>query len=131
VLPKYRTIINCCRTRVSTLKMMSSFYAVFISYILYVYICISGAGGSIVVKALHCYSEGLGINPQWCRWGFFLKLPMEPCALGSRQPVHKGDNLTTFIVQKVEKIWSLKLTNPQGPVVGKLYLYLIYVSRHQ
>jgi hypothetical protein len=26
------------------------------------------------------------INHQWCRWGFFLKLPTEPCALGSTQP---------------------------------------------
>jgi hypothetical protein len=31
----------------------------------------SGAWGSIVVKALRYWSEGLGIDPQWCRWGFF------------------------------------------------------------
>ena len=34
-----------------------------------------GAWGSVVVKALRCQSEGLGIDPQWCRWGFFPKLP--------------------------------------------------------
>jgi hypothetical protein len=30
-----------------------------------------GAWGSVVVKAQRCQSEGLGIDPQWCRWGFF------------------------------------------------------------
>jgi hypothetical protein len=30
-----------------------------------------GPCGSVVVKALRCRSEGLGIDPQWCRWGFF------------------------------------------------------------
>ena len=28
-----------------------------------------GGLGSVVVKALRCQSEGLGIDPQWCRWG--------------------------------------------------------------
>jgi hypothetical protein len=42
-----------------------------------------GTWSSVVVTALHCQSEGLGIDPQWCRWGFFPKLPTEPCALGS------------------------------------------------
>jgi hypothetical protein len=26
---------------------------------------------SIVLKALRCQSEGLGVDPQWCHWGFF------------------------------------------------------------
>ena len=30
-----------------------------------------GAWGSVVVKALRCLSEGLGIDPQCCHWGFF------------------------------------------------------------
>jgi hypothetical protein len=30
-----------------------------------------GVWGSLVVKALRYESEGLGIDPQWCRWGFF------------------------------------------------------------
>jgi hypothetical protein len=42
----------------------------------------SGAWGSVVVKALCYSSEDLGIDPRWCRWGFFPKLPTEPCALG-------------------------------------------------
>jgi hypothetical protein len=46
-----------------------------------------GSWGSVVVKALRYWSEGLGIDPQWCRWGFCLKLPTEPCALGSTQPL--------------------------------------------
>jgi hypothetical protein len=28
------------------------------------------AWDSVVVKAQRYYSEGLGIDPQWCRWGF-------------------------------------------------------------
>ena len=44
--------------------------------------------GSVVVKALRCWSEGLGIDPQCCHWGFFfLRLTKEPCALGSTQPL--------------------------------------------
>jgi hypothetical protein len=41
--------------------------------------------------------------------------------------VRKGDDLTTFIVPKVEKIRSLNLRIPKGllrPGAGKLYLYL-------
>jgi hypothetical protein len=45
------------------------------------------AWGTVVVKALRCWSEGLGIDPRWCRWGFFPKLPTEPCALVSTQPL--------------------------------------------
>jgi hypothetical protein len=41
----------------------------------------------IVVVALRCQPEGLGIDPQWCHWGFFPKLPTETCALGSTQPL--------------------------------------------
>ena len=40
------------------------------------------------------------------------------------KPVHKGDDLTTFIVPKVERIRSLNLPEPLGPpwpVVGHLY----------
>ena len=45
------------------------------------------AWGGVVVKALRYQSEGLGIDPQWRRWGFFPKLPTETCALGSTQPL--------------------------------------------
>jgi hypothetical protein len=41
--------------------------------------------------------------------------------------VRKGDDLTTFIVPKVEEIRSLNFQIPTGllrPVLGKLYLYL-------
>ena len=43
--------------------------------------------GSVVVKALLCYSEGPGIYPRSCHWGFFPKHPTSPCALGSTQPL--------------------------------------------
>jgi hypothetical protein len=61
--------------------------------------------------------------------GIFPNLPTEPCAPGSTQPlkmsyrillgvktapVRKGEDLTTFIVSKVEKIRSLNLSDPQG-----------------
>jgi hypothetical protein len=45
---------------------------------------------------------------------------------GKDGPVRKGDELTTFIVAKVEKIRSLNLPDSQGPprpVVGHLYLF--------
>ena len=45
--------------------------------------------------------------------------------------MRKGDDLTTFIVLKVEKIRSLNLLEPLGPhrpVAGHLYLYLLHVS---
>jgi hypothetical protein len=47
--------------------------------------------------------------------------------------VGKGDDFTTFIVPKVEKIWSLNLPEtlrPPRPVVGHLYLYLLNINRN-
>jgi hypothetical protein len=42
--------------------------------------------GSVVVRRVRCWSEGLGIDPQCCHWVFFFpELPTEPCALGSTQ----------------------------------------------
>jgi hypothetical protein len=43
--------------------------------------------------------------------------------------VRKGDDVTTFILPKVEKIRSLNLPDPKGllrPVAGKLYLHLLF-----
>ena len=49
---------------------------------------LSGAWGTVVVKALRYYSDGLGIYSRWCHCGFFPWLPLkEPCALGSTQPL--------------------------------------------
>jgi hypothetical protein len=46
------------------------------------------AWGSVVVKALCYWSDGPGIDPQWCHLGFFLWfLPTKPCALRSTQPL--------------------------------------------
>ena len=47
--------------------------------------CSIWAWGSIVVKALLYYSDDLGIDSQWCHWGFFPWLPTQSCALGSTQ----------------------------------------------
>jgi hypothetical protein len=52
-----------------------------------------GAWGSVVVKALRYLSEGLGIDPQWCRWGFVPELLTEPCALGSTQPLEMSTRI--------------------------------------
>jgi hypothetical protein len=66
---------------------------------------------------------GLGIDPQWCHWGFFPWLTTEPCALGSTQPLNmrsrkipgsKADRcvrLTTYhlLVPNVKKIRGLNL----------------------
>ena len=43
--------------------------------------------GTHVALVLLYQSEGRGIDPQWCRWGFFPQLLTEPCALGSTQPL--------------------------------------------
>jgi hypothetical protein len=32
---------------------------------------ILGAWGSVLVKALRYYSDGLGIDHRWCHWGIF------------------------------------------------------------
>ena len=46
------------------------------------------AWGSVVVKALRYYSDGPGIVPRWCYWGFFpWFLPTKPCVLRSTQPL--------------------------------------------
>jgi hypothetical protein len=42
--------------------------------------------------------------------------------------VRKGDDLTTFIVQKVKKIRSLNFPDPQGParpVEGNFYIFFM------
>jgi hypothetical protein len=76
-----------------------------------------------VVKALRYWSGGLGIDPQWCHWGFFPRLPTEPCALGLTQPLKMSTRktpgskagrcvrLTTYHlnVPNVEKIRGLNL----------------------
>jgi hypothetical protein len=40
--------------------------------------------------------------------------------------VRKGDDFTTFTMPKVEKIRSLNLPDPQGPVAGKFTFTLLY-----
>jgi hypothetical protein len=64
------------------------------------------AWGSVVVKALCYLSEDLRINPLWCRWGFFPKLPTEPCALGSTQPL----KISTRKTPGGEGGWCIRVT---------------------
>jgi hypothetical protein len=49
-----------------------------------------------ILSRIHCATSrrGLGIDPQWCRWGFFPKLPMEPCALVSSHPLKMSTRKT-------------------------------------
>jgi hypothetical protein len=42
----------------------------------------TGAWGSVIVKALRCQSEGLGIDPRWCRWEFFSEATDGPMCPG-------------------------------------------------
>jgi hypothetical protein len=53
-----------------------------------------GAWGSVVVKALQRKSEGLRIDPRWCRWGFFPRQLTEPCALGLTRPLKMSTRKT-------------------------------------
>ena len=88
---------------------------------------ILGAWGSVVVKALRYYSEGLGIDPELCRWGFFPKLPSEPCALGSTQPLKMSTRKTP--AESREDPGALTFWNPRSHlrlVAGNLYLYLTF-----
>jgi hypothetical protein len=96
-----------------------------------------------VVKALRCQSEGRGIDPQWCRWRFIPKLPTEPCALESTQPLKMSTRkllgvkaagcvgVTTLPpsqCRKSRKAGALTYRIPKGllrPVAGKLYFYLV------
>jgi hypothetical protein len=50
--------------------------------------------GSVDISSPRYSSEGLVIDPRWCRWGFFPKLPTEPCALGSSQPLKMSTRKT-------------------------------------
>jgi hypothetical protein len=86
--------------------------------------------GSVVVKALGYWSGGLGIDPQWCHWGFFPRLTTEPCALGLTQSLNMSTSkipgsengrcvrLTTYhlLVLNVKKIRGLNLPDPHRPV---------------
>jgi hypothetical protein len=89
-----------------------------------------GAWAGVVVKALRYLSEGLGIDPRWCRWGFFPKLPTEPCALESTQPLNmstrktpggeggrcvKMTTLQPSSCRKSRRSRSLNLLEPQEP----------------
>ena len=54
----------------------------------------TGAWNGLVVKALRQYSEGFGIGSSGVAGDFFLKLPTEPCALGSTQPLKMSTRKT-------------------------------------
>jgi hypothetical protein len=66
----------------------------------------------------------LGIDPGWCRWGFFPRLTTEPCVLGSTQTLKMSTRILLgvkpagyhLLVPNVKKIRSLNLPDPHGPV---------------
>jgi hypothetical protein len=90
---------------------------------------------SVIRPTLYRSQSGvLGIDPQWCHWEFFPRLPTEPCALGSTLPLNMSTRkipgskagrcvgLTTYhlLVPNVKKIRGLNLPDPHGPVAGQL-----------
>jgi hypothetical protein len=103
---------------------------------------VRGLWGSVVVKALRYESEDLGIDPQWCRWGFFSETTDETMCPGvdsaskneyQDTPVGKDGRcvmVTTLppsLCRKSRKSGALTYRIPKGlfrPVVGRLYLYL-------
>ena len=61
--------LQCCQCVSQCLKFRGSNY-------------LSGAWGSVVVKALRYQTDGPGVDSRWCHWGIFPWLPpTEPCAL--------------------------------------------------
>jgi hypothetical protein len=101
--------------------------------------------GSVVVKALCCKSEGLGIDSRCHR--FFPRHLTVPCDLGSTQPLKmstrlilgaKGGRcvrLTTYHlhVPMSRNLGVLTSWNPVGlfrPVMGQLFLYEFYLYTH-
>jgi hypothetical protein len=76
-------------------------------------------------RSLITYMEGLGIDPQWCRWGFFPRLTTEPCALGSTQPLKmstrktpgsKAGRCVRLTTLPPSCAGGLNLPDPHGPV---------------
>jgi hypothetical protein len=91
-----------------------------------------GACGGVVVKALHYYSDGRGIDSRWCHWIFQWHNPSDrTMALGSTQPLVKistrnipGGNggryvrVTTSPPLSARMLWksgSLNLLEPSRP----------------
>jgi hypothetical protein len=99
------------------------------------------AWGSVVVKALLYWSGGLGIDPQWCHWGFFPRLPTGPCALGFTQRLKMSTRKTPggkdgrcvrlrpYHLHRAESrvnpeaLTSSIFKGRLGPITGKLYLF--------
>ena len=54
---------------------ISVFWKVMVSIIVrkssYEHVSNSGAGGGVVIKALHYKPAGRGFDSQWCHWNFF------------------------------------------------------------
>jgi hypothetical protein len=119
-------ILLCCiyfsTVHIFLLYIFSTLYI----YLLHIFLYrtyFSGAWGSVVVKALRYWSEGLGIDPQCCHWGLFPRLTTEPYALGLTQPLKMSTRkipgskagrcirLTTchLLVPNVKKIRGLNL----------------------
>ena len=50
-----------------------------------------GAWGSVVVKALRYYSDGLGIESQWCHCGFFFPVATDRTMCPGVESASKND----------------------------------------
>jgi hypothetical protein len=89
--------------------------------------------------------NSLGIDPQWCHWGFFPRLTPEPCALGSTQPLKISTRkipgskagrcvrLTTYhlLVPNVKKVRGLNLPDLPWACSGLLRdsFFFTYITK--
>jgi hypothetical protein len=96
----------------------------------YLDLCMSGAEPGVAVKALRYNSEGLGIDPRWCRWGFFSEATdwtvcpgvIQPLKMSTRKtPGGEGGRcvrVTTLLPSQCRmsrRSRSLNLLEPQEP----------------
>ena len=124
---------------------MSRFYATVQRRILGKLFMCNGAWCSVLVKALHYQSHGLGIDSRWCRWGFFFRGSDRTMCPGvdsasenkyqgfllvKRRPVPMADDLPPSQCRTSRKSGALTYPEPLGPVQAccGMTLYLCAVT---
>ena len=104
--------------------------------ILFPYLKCIGAWGSVVVKALRYYSDGLGIYSLWCHWGFFPWFQQNHAHWKWVPGISPGVNVagaygwrpTTPVVPNVEMIRGLNLPGTPRATSARRGTTLLYFT---